>query len=65
MSESICENSTINLSAAWIREEAIEPGETCVAEQLLCQLDCKITLKEDQIIEASSGKTKFSLSATK
>jgi len=26
------------LSAAWNREGAIEPGETCVAEQLLCQL---------------------------
>jgi len=26
------------LNAAWNREGAIEPGETCVAEQLLCQL---------------------------
>jgi len=51
MSESICENSTINLSAAWIREEAIEPGETCVAEQLLCQLVASVSRKIQKILD--------------
>ena len=53
MSESICENSTSNLSAAWNREGAIEPGETCVAEQLLCQLACKMTHMKPKLISAT------------